>query len=191
MPQKVPVRLQFCNSGNLTLALWNPTIVSGVCVIIRLTLCLLLLTVQVVICLTLCLLFRKKIAEAKVPLVNDYVNDVILENGVKFLLFAHHHSVLDALEKNLQSKLGKNNSYVRIDGKTNPHERHRRCDKFQTDEKCQVSACTAAAALLVLHCCHALLLLHCWCCTAAMRCCCCTWTLSEQAFNSGECRWRC
>jgi SWI/SNF-related matrix-associated actin-dependent regulator 1 of chromatin subfamily A len=51
----------------------------------------------------------------------------LLEAGAKFLLFAHHRSVLDGYEAHLKKK---KTGYIRIDGKVNPEKRHERVQKF-------------------------------------------------------------
>jgi SWI/SNF-related matrix-associated actin-dependent regulator 1 of chromatin subfamily A len=47
--------------------------------------------------------------------------DTILDNGGKFLLFAHHKNVLDAYEEHCKKKKV---GYIRIDGKVNPEKRN-------------------------------------------------------------------
>ena len=60
--------------------------------------------------------------EAKVKGVCEFV-ETLYENGAKFLIFAHHTSVITELEKFVQSKkIG----YVRIDGKVSFEKRHER-----------------------------------------------------------------
>ena len=58
--------------------------------------------------------------EAKVKGVGEFL-ETLHENGAKFLVFAHHKSVLDELEKFLNSKKIK---HVRIDGKVSLEKRH-------------------------------------------------------------------
>ena len=45
----------------------------------------------------------------------------MLENECKFLIFAHHLSVLDGIELYTKNKLV---NYIRIDGSINPEKRH-------------------------------------------------------------------
>jgi len=74
-------------------------------------------------------LFRDT-AEAKIKAVEDYIQH-LLDLGTKFLLFGHHHSMLDALERKLvQLRV----AYIRIDGSTSPVQRPERVEKFQKDE---------------------------------------------------------
>ena len=67
---------------------------------------------------------------AKLSAVKEYVQD-LLDSGAKLLLFAHHRSVMDALEASL---LGRKPcvQYVRIDGGVTPAERHAAVERFQT-----------------------------------------------------------
>ena len=60
--------------------------------------------------------------EAKLAGSIDFI-DTLLEAGAKFLLFAHHKTVLDGYENHLKKKkIG----YIRIDGSVNPERRHER-----------------------------------------------------------------
>ena len=64
--------------------------------------------------------------EAKLSGSIDFI-ETLLEAGAKFLLFAHHKSVLDGYENHLlKKKIG----FVRIDGRVNPEKRHERVTKF-------------------------------------------------------------
>ena len=60
--------------------------------------------------------------EAKLSGSIDFI-DTLLEAGAKFLLFAHHKSVLDGYETHLNKKKIGN---IRIDGSVNPEKRHER-----------------------------------------------------------------
>lgn len=51
--------------------------------------------------------------ESKIAGINDFL-ETLIENNCKFIVFAHHHSVMDALEEFVKSKKV---GYVRIDGK--------------------------------------------------------------------------
>eukprot|EP00434_Breviolum_minutum_P046790 symbB.v1.2.043082.t1/scaffold12269.1/size1102/1 len=62
--------------------------------------------------------------------VGDYV-EYLLENEIKFLLFAHHHILLDALEEKLKSL---ETQFIRIDGKTPQQRRPELVEKFQTQD---------------------------------------------------------
>ncbi|KAK7363390.1 hypothetical protein VNO77_05532 [Canavalia gladiata] len=66
-------------------------------------------------------------AEAKIPSVLDYVGTVI-EAGCKFLIFAHHQSMIDSIhEFLLKKKVG----CIRIDGSTPAESRQQLVTEFQ------------------------------------------------------------
>ncbi|KAH9684204.1 chromatin remodeling factor18 [Citrus sinensis] len=73
-------------------------------------------------------------AEAKIPAVLDYLETVI-EAGCKFLIFAHHQPMLDAIHKLF---LKKKVHCIRIDGGTPPASRQALVTEFQ--EKDDVKA---------------------------------------------------
>lgn len=66
--------------------------------------------------------------------MQQYVEEM-LDNKVKFLLFAHHRCLLDSLEAHLR---GKRAQYIRIDGATPSAVRHDHVKRFQTDPDLQV-----------------------------------------------------
>ncbi|KAI3863408.1 hypothetical protein MKW92_026000 [Papaver armeniacum] len=66
-------------------------------------------------------------AEAKIPAVKDYLETVI-EAGCKFLIFAHHQSMIEAIHEYL---LKKKVRCIRIDGGTTPSLRHAMVSDFQ------------------------------------------------------------
>ncbi|KAI3932041.1 hypothetical protein MKW92_047397 [Papaver armeniacum] len=66
-------------------------------------------------------------AEAKIPSVKDYLETVI-EAGCKFLIFAHHQSMIEAIHEYL---LKKKVRCIRIDGGTTPSLRHAMVSDFQ------------------------------------------------------------
>jgi SWI/SNF-related matrix-associated actin-dependent regulator 1 of chromatin subfamily A len=87
-------------------------------------------------------------AQAKVAGVCDFI-DTLLDNNAKFLVFAHHMDMLDALENHLKkAKCG----YIRIDGKVPAERRHQHVQSFQTDLsiRCAVLSITAASQGLTL-----------------------------------------
>ena len=86
-------------------------------------------------------LFRMT-AEAKLQAVLEYVEH-LLSNGVKFLVFGHHHLMLDALQQKLQ-KL--NTGFIRIDGHTSPTARPTLVSQFQEDESIRVAVLSITAA---------------------------------------------
>ena len=61
--------------------------------------------------------------------MTQYVEEM-LDNKVKFLLFAHHRCLLDALEAALR---GRRVRYMRIDGATPSAQRHEHVRQFQSD----------------------------------------------------------
>lgn len=96
---------------------------------------------------SLLLQYFSETASAKVQSVRDYVIDLI-EADHKFLLFAHHQVVMDAIEDVIKNKCKV--GYIRIDGKTNSEQRKFFCDKFQSREDIKIailSICAANAGL--------------------------------------------
>ncbi|GJP41572.1 hypothetical protein CLOM_g1231 [Closterium sp. NIES-68] len=74
-------------------------------------------------------------AEAKVDAVREYLGTV-LEAGCKFLVFAHHMTMMDALSDFFQKeKVG----VIRIDGGTAPEKRQQLVDRFQAAADVQVA----------------------------------------------------
>lgn len=80
--------------------------------------------------------------EAKVNSVIEFI-ETLNENGAKFLVFAHHQSVMNAIESYLQRKRV---GYIRIDGKVTPHLRHEHVTSFQTDVNVRVALLSITAA---------------------------------------------
>ena len=68
----------------------------------------------------------KMTGQAKIPAVCEFVS-TLLDNNCKFLLFAYHLSVLDAIEQ-LMVRRQRNEKqcmgYIRIDGSIDPTQRH-------------------------------------------------------------------
>ena len=81
-------------------------------------------------------------AEAKSKGVCEYISDM-LESGRKFIVFAHHLVMLDAVTALLQKK---KKSFVRIDGSTHPKVRQSIVDVFQNDPDCLVAVLSLTAA---------------------------------------------
>ena len=64
--------------------------------------------------------------ESKVKGVCEFL-ETLADNGAKFLVFAHHQSVMDSIQKEFQQKkIG----HVRIDGKVSAENRHDRVTAF-------------------------------------------------------------
>uniref|UniRef100_A0A182IXQ7 Uncharacterized protein n=1 Tax=Anopheles atroparvus TaxID=41427 RepID=A0A182IXQ7_ANOAO len=92
--------------------------------------------------------FYSTTAEAKAPAVCAYLKQVLKEKK-KFIVFAHHHCMLDAIGKCLSKQ---NVDYIRIDGSTRSDLRAPLVEKFQTKESCRVAvlslkACNAGITL--------------------------------------------
>lgn len=91
-------------------------------------------------------------AEAKVVAVAEYM-EYLVSNEIKFLIFAHHHVMLDYLEQKLKD-LG--TQHIRIDGKTPQKDRQELVAKFQDNESVRVAvlsitACGAGLTLTAAH----------------------------------------
>ena len=78
---------------------------------------------------------------SKIQGVKDYIH-YLLDNKCKFLVFAHHKIMLDALEEEvIKMKI----DYIRIDGKVKIEKRREYVNKFQTDETCLVAILSITA----------------------------------------------
>ncbi|RKO97469.1 hypothetical protein CXG81DRAFT_12522, partial [Caulochytrium protostelioides] len=88
---------------------------------------------------------------AKIPAVIEYLRDVFHNTDKKFLVFAHHIEVLNALSKFVETDLKV--GYIRIDGSTPAAQRQELCDRFQTREDVRVAVLgiVAAGVGLTLH----------------------------------------
>uniref|UniRef100_A0A8D8YLQ4 SWI/SNF-related matrix-associated actin-dependent regulator of chromatin subfamily A-like protein 1 n=1 Tax=Cacopsylla melanoneura TaxID=428564 RepID=A0A8D8YLQ4_9HEMI len=78
----------------------------------------------------------------KINAINDYITS-LLEQNKKFLVFAHHQVVLDAVSKLLEDK---KTFYIRIDGSVGSEERKSVVDQFQYEEKFRVAVLSITAA---------------------------------------------
>ncbi|THD25197.1 SWI:SNF matrix associated [Fasciola hepatica] len=78
----------------------------------------------------------------KIAALRQYILDLV-EVGRKFLLYAHHTEVLDALSNTLSEK---SVDHIRIDGRTNSEQRSVVCKKFQQEENCRVALLSITAA---------------------------------------------
>lgn len=81
-------------------------------------------------------------SEIKVPAVIEYIEEALLE-PTRFLVFAHHQSMLSALNSYLEQK---GVDFIKIDGTTPPNQRQLLCNKFQTDDKYKVALLSLTAA---------------------------------------------
>ena len=80
-------------------------------------------------------------AEAKANGVKEYIR-YLIDNRCKFLIFAHHKVMLDAIEDEVKKlKI----DYIRIDGKIKVEKRQEFVNKFQKDETCLVAILSITA----------------------------------------------
>ncbi|CAA7048141.1 unnamed protein product [Microthlaspi erraticum] len=81
-------------------------------------------------------------AEAKIPAVLDYLGTV-LEAGCKFLVFAHHQSMLEAIHQFLKKKKV---GCIRIDGSTPASSRQALVSDFQEKDEIKAAVLSIRAA---------------------------------------------
>ncbi|GLI68485.1 hypothetical protein VaNZ11_012913 [Volvox africanus] len=82
-------------------------------------------------------------AGLKAAAVAEYCADLLEADGAKFLLFAHHQVLLDAVEAKVKAcKAG----YIRIDGKTESVARAEYVKRFQEDSDVKVAILSIQAA---------------------------------------------
>ena len=79
---------------------------------------------------------------AKIGGVCDFI-ETLVENGAKFLVFAHHKCMIEGIEDFLCRKQF---GYVRIDGRTPPDTRYAHVNRFQTDAKVRIALLSIMAA---------------------------------------------
>ncbi|XP_077011183.1 SWI/SNF-related matrix-associated actin-dependent regulator of chromatin subfamily A-like protein 1 isoform X2 [Tamandua tetradactyla] len=89
------------------------------------------------------ILFFNRTAEAKIPCVIEYILDLLESGREKFLVFAHHKVLLDAVTNELERK---HVPHIRIDGSTSSAEREDLCQKFQLSERHAVAVLSITAA---------------------------------------------
>nr|XP_012640635.1 SWI/SNF-related matrix-associated actin-dependent regulator of chromatin subfamily A-like protein 1 [Microcebus murinus]XP_012640637.1 SWI/SNF-related matrix-associated actin-dependent regulator of chromatin subfamily A-like protein 1 [Microcebus murinus] len=89
------------------------------------------------------ILFFNRTAEAKIPSVIEYILDLLESGREKFLVFAHHKVVLDAITKELERK---HVQHIRIDGSTPSADREDLCQQFQLSERHAVAVLSITAA---------------------------------------------
>ena len=85
-------------------------------------------------------LVRHEIAKHKTKEAMDWI-DIKMEDGVKLLIFAHHHAVLDALCERYATS-----GCVRLDGRMTSSSRQESVDAFQNDPDCHVLVGSIRAA---------------------------------------------
>ncbi|NXO79867.1 SMAL1 protein, partial [Sitta europaea] len=89
------------------------------------------------------LVFFSKTAEAKIRSVIEYILELLESGNNKFLVFAHHKIMLDAVVAELKKK---DVEHIRIDGSTSSADRQSLCQKFQFSEKQAVAVLSLTAA---------------------------------------------
>ncbi|XP_015262092.1 PREDICTED: SWI/SNF-related matrix-associated actin-dependent regulator of chromatin subfamily A-like protein 1 [Gekko japonicus] len=89
------------------------------------------------------ILFYNRTAEAKIRSIIDYILDLLESGREKFLVFAHHKLILDAISEELHKK---HTGYIRIDGSTSSADRQSLCQEFQFSEKYSVAVLSLTAA---------------------------------------------
>ncbi|XP_054979212.1 SWI/SNF-related matrix-associated actin-dependent regulator of chromatin subfamily A-like protein 1 isoform X2 [Sorex araneus] len=87
--------------------------------------------------------FFNRTAEAKIPAIIEYILDLLESGREKFLVFAHHKVVLDAVTKELDRK---HVPHIRIDGSTSSADRETLCQQFQLTERHAVAVLSITAA---------------------------------------------
>jgi len=87
--------------------------------------------------------------EAKIRGIVDFV-DTLLDNRCKFLIFAHHYKVLDAIEAYVSQEEGL--AHSDRPARSRPRPATRRCASSETDPDCiaAVLALTAASQGITL-----------------------------------------
>ncbi|XP_076821185.1 SWI/SNF-related matrix-associated actin-dependent regulator of chromatin subfamily A-like protein 1 isoform X1 [Clavelina lepadiformis] len=97
----------------------------------------------------LLLQYFNETAHVKLDAVKSYILD-LLEGGHKFLLFAHHKLMLNAIAELLEAK---GYEYIRIDGSTPSDRRQSQVARFQENYQCKVAllSITAANMGITLH----------------------------------------
>ncbi|XP_008581931.1 PREDICTED: SWI/SNF-related matrix-associated actin-dependent regulator of chromatin subfamily A-like protein 1 isoform X2 [Galeopterus variegatus] len=89
------------------------------------------------------IVFFNRTAEAKIPSAIEYILDLLESGREKFLVFAHHKMVLDAITKELERK---HVQHIRIDGATSSADREDLCQQFQLSEGHTVAVLSITAA---------------------------------------------
>ena len=81
-------------------------------------------------------------ALAKLNGICEYVKS-LLDNEIKFILFAHHQIVLDKIEELAEERKV---DYIRVDGTITGQKRFDMVQKFQTDPQCKIAILSITVA---------------------------------------------
>ena len=87
-------------------------------------------------------------AKAKCPSVQKYLASILFQEdkeNEKFIIFAHHHDMLDGIEEFLKKAGASSFSYIRIDGTTVGKIRQSLVDQFQNRSLCRVALLSVTA----------------------------------------------
>ncbi|CAD8096584.1 unnamed protein product [Paramecium sonneborni] len=80
--------------------------------------------------------------QAKIKAIKDYIN-TLFENNIKFLFFAHHKDVLDAVQEYcIQNEI----QFIRIDGNVGIEQRHQNVQTFQNDDEIRIAILSITSA---------------------------------------------
>ncbi|CAD8180757.1 unnamed protein product [Paramecium pentaurelia] len=80
--------------------------------------------------------------QAKIKAIKDYISTLI-ENQIKFLFFAHHQDVLDAVQEYcIQNDI----QYMRIDGNVGIEQRHLNVQMFQNNDDIRIAILSVTSA---------------------------------------------
>jgi hypothetical protein len=87
--------------------------------------------------------YFQELAMLKETAVQDYIDYLLEASSNKFLLFAHHRSMLDAIESFLMKR---DVDFIRIDGRTSMEGRPGLVRRFQEQPTCRVAVLAILAA---------------------------------------------
>jgi len=85
----------------------------------------------------------KELARVKEAAAEQYVEYLLEASTSKFLLFAHHKSMMDALEK---AVVKHGTEFIRIDGSVQAMQRAGLVERFQREPNCRVAVLSVTAA---------------------------------------------
>ncbi|KRW98986.1 P-loop containing nucleoside triphosphate hydrolase [Pseudocohnilembus persalinus] len=85
----------------------------------------------------------KLTAEAKKASVIEYLSDLLENSEMKFIIFAHHKTMLDAIQEFAKKKKV---DHIRIDGSTEVQRRQQMVDQFQHQAKTKLAILSITAA---------------------------------------------